>query len=132
MGNMKKDKTKEQMTSIKKVFFQVGEHVNDKVEKHIRTLKFLKKGKISKNDWLAAAIKEKLEHEEDFDSIPRSHHYNVSLDASLHQQLEKRILFIKKYRSFSSKQLFLEAIFEKLDREAPHTKKIVEQRHKEK
>ncbi len=127
---MENDKKKQQTLGLKYVNLSVGEYLFGRIDKHIRSLKFLNKEGINKREWMASAIREKLATEDvGVDKIPRSKYFNIPVDEHLHSKLEERIGFIKKFRKYSSKQLVLEAILEKLEREEAKTAELVEKRH---
>lgn len=110
--------------------FKLGEHLFGRVDKHIRALKYVKKEGFNKKEWMASAIREKLANEDiSIDSVPRDKFFNIPVDPHLHDMLERRIEFIKKFRSYSTKQLIQEAIQEKLEREEAKTAKLIEKLH---
>ncbi len=107
------------LPGTKQFVMHVPEKFFFEIEDHVRSLQYLNGIKINKKDWVAKAIEEKLEKEDGFDvkNIPKERNINVVLEDTLHEKLEKKISFFKKFRSFSKKQFVVEAIAEKLERE---------------
>lgn len=105
---------------------KVGEYLYNRLENHVRSLKFLD-GNIKKKEWLANALKEKLKRGKSLSlvNIPKEKHVQFPIDDQLHSELTKRLALIKKYRHYTAKQLLLEAIQEQLDREEESIKKRI-------
>lgn len=97
--------------------FTIGSNLHEKLEKHLFSLKAINR-KSSKGKWVNDAILEKLKHENVGD-LSKQRRIQVFLEDSISNEIEKRIQVFKKvYSSYSKKQWILEAIHEKLDREA--------------
>lgn len=125
---MNKKKTKDKPSSIPsepKISFKLGAHISERIDMHLRSLKFLEKKDIKKKEWFAAAIKEKLQKEKKqpvLAQIPQRKHILFPLNEKLYQELQDHISLIKRHCKYSSKELIIEAILEKLEREEHETK----------
>lgn len=121
--NSKKTKKENAISLIDippKISFKIGEYVYERIERHIRRLKFQGQKDLKKKEWFTAALREKLEREKnqlDFERVPQRKHILFPLDKDLHRELQSHLSMIKEHCHYSSKELFLEAILEKLDRE---------------
>lgn len=133
MKKSKKIKTKKKISlsepaSLPKISFKLGEHIYERVERHIRSLKFQEKKDIKKKEWFAAAIREKLVNERKqskLEQIPQRKHILFPIEKDLYNDLQKHLSLIKKHCPYSTKELILEAILEKLEREESGTKEFV-------
>lgn len=109
---------------------QVGEQLFSRLDDHIRMLKlFFKNDSQNKNEWVMEAINEKLEREQTVDIriIPKDRFLSVKLAQPVHQKLEQRINFIRKFRSgFSKKQWVVDAIIEKLEVEEKKSRELLD------
>jgi hypothetical protein len=119
--------------SSKSISFKVEEHFYDRVEKHIRSLKFLERQNIKKKHWFTAAIKEKLSRDKKLDipNIPLSKHLQFPIDEELHSEFTKHLDLIKMHRNYSAKQLIVDAILEKLDREEAEIRERLSKKDKD-
>lgn len=117
--NEDENSSNETTLSSKFISFKVEEHFYDRVEKHIRSLKFLERQNIKKKQWFTAAIKEKLSRDKKLEipTIPLSKHLQFPIEEELHSEFTKHLELIKTHRNYSAKQLIVDAIVEKLDRE---------------
>lgn len=104
----------------------IGDHLHYRIEKHIRLLKLLEDEGHTKQKWILNAVKEKLKKECDPLSS-KDRHLQIKIDPDTHQQIEEQVNLIKKgRRSYSKKQLIVEAIFEQLDREEEKARELLE------
>lgn len=130
MNNDHDDSTPMQDEKIVHYSFKVGENLFKKIEKNLHLLKYLDHNSHSKQRWIVEALTEKLNHELKTppDDIPRERQLTVRINDVLNKKIEKRTEFIKKFRnSYSKKQWVIEAIHEKLDREAEKTRKLLQE-----
>jgi hypothetical protein len=89
-----------------------------KVDRHLSILNGILATKKTKNDWVNEAILEKLQGAASSSVPPKTKILNISIPNELHSHLDLAIDKLKaSHGSFSKKQLFLEAIQEKLTRE---------------
>jgi hypothetical protein len=107
---------------VDSVCFNMGEHLFNRLEKHLFNLSCIEDQRQSKQRWIIEAIKEKMERDfqsEDF-SMPRFRKVFLKISKPLNRKLDSIISMIKKVRgSFSKKQLIVEAIQEKLEKDEP-------------
>ena len=106
----------------------VGEHLHKRFEKHLHLLKHLEDQSYTKQQWLVSAFLEKIERENETDISPlaKSRHLRFKLKKQLQEKIEEKINIIKSFRkSYSKKQWFIEAIYEKLEREEEKAKKLL-------
>jgi len=95
----------------------VDANLYDKLEKHLFALRGLE-GKTTKQSWITQAIQEKLKNEKFTSDIPKEKRLGFSIEKETHKEIEKRVELLKKFRtSYSKKQWFVEAFYEKLDRD---------------
>jgi hypothetical protein len=115
--------------SSKILSYRVGENVYNRIDEHVRVLKYTDKKAIKKKEWFAAALREKLEREKDLGIFksPRFKQLQFPIDEELQEKLEKRLSVIRKVRPYTAKELVLEAILEKLEREEMKAKALVDQ-----
>jgi hypothetical protein len=107
---------------------RIGEHLHNRITKIIRSLKYLDNHSHTRQRWFIEAFKEKLKKEEEseVDEISADKYVGFKIDKHLSEKIEKRVGEIKKHRiSFSKKQWFMEAIFEKLDRDERRTRELL-------
>lgn len=105
----------------------IGDHLHKRIENHILLLKSLIDRNHTKQKWIITALLEKLKHDEN--NLPsKEKHLRFNVDPHLHNEISKKINYLKKFRkSYSKKQWFLEAIYEKLEREEENTKNMLVQ-----
>lgn len=106
----------------------IGEHLHKRIEKHIHLLKHLEDQSHTKQKWFISAFLEKIENDKDEDlpSSSKDRHLRFKLEKQLQQKIEKKIGLIKKFRkSYSKKQWFVEAIYEKLESEEEKARKLL-------
>ena len=104
----------------------IGDNLYKRIDKHLNLLKNLEDENYTKQQWVMKALKEKLEKDESLLDIPKARHLRVQVDRDTHQKLESMVNLIKNFRrSYSKKQLLVEAICEKLDREEEKAKKLL-------
>jgi hypothetical protein len=110
--------------------FRIYEDLYNRFNKHIHLLKRLDNSSISKQSWITEAIKEKLEQEKQSspESLARDKHISFRVEKQLSKSIEKSVETIRMFRrSFSKKQWFVEAIYEKLEREEIKAKELLKQ-----
>ena len=115
-------------TEYKHCALSMGEQVYKKIDNHIRILQHSEQKNLTKRKWVADAIKEKLEREVEINhnNIPKEKHLSFKIETVLHEEVEKRIELIRKFRrSFSKKQWILEALLEKIEKEEKITNQIL-------
>lgn len=113
-------------TSILNYSVTIGDNLHLRIEKHVRLLKILEDKSHTKQKWILNAVKEKLKKECDPLSS-KDRHLQIKMDPKTHQLIEEQVNMIKKgRRSYSKKQLIVEAIFEQLDREEEKAKELLE------
>lgn len=105
----------------------VDANLFSKLEQHIYALRGLE-GKISKQSWLAQAIKEKLKIDRLSNDIPKEKRLHFFIEKKLSEEIEERVEFLKKFRSsYSKKQWVVEAIYQKLERDAVRIQEQLDQ-----
>lgn len=111
-------KEKQRLTSIG---FTVGEHLFTRISKILNLVRcFDQWNKITRQKWLEQAFAEKLtiEESQNIEDIPKERNLTFFVDEVMMARIEKRVDVISKFRrTYSKKKWFLEAIFEKLDRD---------------
>lgn len=110
---------------------QIGEHLFERIDKHVQLLKFLGSSPQNKKNWIISAIKEKLKKVGNIpvQNLPKEKHLTLVLDPQLRNEIEEQITNLKKVRrSYSMKQLIVEAIFEQLAQEEDLIKKRVKEK----
>lgn len=101
---------------------KISDNLHHKLENHLNSLKMLCKG-VSRNKWILDAINEKLNDETLDDKIPEARRIMLYVPDRLKKRLEGYVNAIKKInQGFSQKQLIIEAIHEKFDREHKQVK----------
>lgn len=114
--------------------FRIIEDLYLRFNKHIHLLKRLENTSISKQRWITEAIKEKLEKEStsNFEDLPKDRHISFRVAKNLSNMVENSVIKTRKFRrSFSKKQWFVEAIYEKLDKEEQQSKELLKNMLKE-
>lgn len=107
---------------------QIGEHLAEKIDRHLRLLKFCGKKDVRKQAWIKEAILTKLSKEEHLPpyTFPKQKNLNLDVDPVLRERLERVVNSIRKVRrTYSKKQWLLEALAEKLEQEEEEAKSIV-------
>ncbi|CAF24144.1 hypothetical protein [Candidatus Protochlamydia amoebophila] len=95
---------------------EIGNFLFKLINDHIHFLKN-SKNDINKKDWVAEAIREKLQDPES-EEDQRTRYLHLQLETDLFEEIDKKMEFLKAFRrSVSKKQWIIEAIFEKLERE---------------
>lgn len=107
----------------------IGDHLHSKMDTHIRLMKKLADRSCTKQRWILDAIKEKLDNENHngMESISKEKYFHVKVLPQINEKIERKVELIKNFRkSYSKKQLFIEAISEKLEREEQLAKELFE------
>jgi len=97
---------------------RVSNYFHKKFEKHLEMLKHVNCQPLLKQNWIKAAFQEKLRK---FESNPEDlteKKIHFKLEEELVNEINAKVDKIKKFRNFSKTQWMIEAIYEKLDREA--------------
>jgi len=115
---------KETVYSVK-----IDDFLHKRLEKHLRILKHLDEGGKTKQQWIKEALKEKLEQSNESELLaPKESRIAVRLNEAMNRKVEKKVELRKKLRdSYSKKQLIVEAINEKLEKEEVKTKQFLEE-----
>lgn len=104
---------------------QIGNHLYERVEKHMFRLKHLKSFE-SKADWVQEAIQESLALNESSEEYTGDRYMHLKLDQGVWVELDKKVESLRSSRRSVSKKAFIEeAIFKKLDREENESKKML-------
>ena len=109
--------------------FSVQESLWKKFEKHIFLLKYIG-GEKTKQNWMIDAVEEKLSKKEyeDLKTLLEEpeKRMTIFLDEDLNERLEKQIELARKVQgSYSKKQLIIEAIIDKLEREREELEDVI-------
>lgn len=116
--------------AISRYSLKIGEDLHNKINKQILLLKHLEDPSFSKQRWIREAIQDKLKRQEEessLDGICKERSLNFKLEHFLAKRIDSCINKIKKMRySFSRKQWFIEAFYEKLDQDEQKAKKLLE------
>ncbi|MGE3556380.1 MAG: hypothetical protein AB7M93_26120 [Candidatus Obscuribacterales bacterium] len=100
---------------------RIGITFADRLKRHILSVERMEGKRVTKQQWIEAAIREKLEkekhlHPADIGKEPR---LSLKLVESLSREIDEKVDFMRKFRStYSKKQWVVEAIEEKLAQEA--------------
>jgi hypothetical protein len=106
---------------------QIGEHLAEKIDRHLRLLKFCGRKDIKKQAWIKEAILSKLGKEEHLPpyTFPKQKNLNLDIDSELRGRLERVVKSIRKVRrTYSKKQWILEALAERLEQEEEEAKSL--------
>ncbi len=107
-------------TETKAYSLRLGRHLFEKLNKHVTLLKLIEGKRKTKQEWIAEAIREKLEREPDPEHCasytPKV--ITIRLDEDTDRSLESKVDMLKRmHGNFSKRQLLVEAIQEKLENE---------------
>jgi len=126
-GNLlDRDETKDQRDNLQDAAFKLytlrmGESLFNKIDRHVTLTNHMikEKKKRSKQIWVIEAIREKLEREKvPISHIPKQKSLHFKIPEDLSRVIEARVKLIQEVRgSFSRKLWFIEAIYEKLEKE---------------
>lgn len=114
------------------VTYSISGNLHLKLKQHLLFLKVLNKP-YSLNSWVTEAIRELIE--KDPSEIGREEHLVLRLDVSLENEMANIVKAVadKRTGSYSRKQLILEAVYNKLDKEHGDIKnqiqKLIPQKH---
>ena len=104
---------------------RIGNHLYQKIDKHIRLLKHLKNDS-SKQKWVQEAIREKLKIDEISHEQLGDRFLHLKFDVDLWLEIQKRIDMLKAFHtSISKKQWIEEAVYEKLDRDEKNSQELL-------
>ncbi|HEY4832930.1 MAG TPA: hypothetical protein VIH61_10270 [Waddliaceae bacterium] len=109
---------------------QIGENIAERIDQHLRLLKFLGDKDVKKQKWIKNAILKKLDKEEHIPpyELPKEKHLNIDVEKNLRERIERVINSIRKVRrTYSKKQWILEAIAEQLTQEEDVVKRQVKE-----
>lgn len=113
---------------------RISDHLHNRLTKHIQILKYATDQNCSKQTWAQEAFEEKWEQEQAqfFEGPSTDKHLHVKISQDLNSKIERCVNRMREVRiSFSKKQWFLEALYEKLDRDEQKAKKLLEEKFKE-
>jgi|GEM_PF-3917311 len=108
--------------------FVIGDHLFEKIKKHVRLLKYIDDQGQTKKQWIAEAIERKINKEESLppDDLVERRFLSTAVSEDLDKRLRKRVALYKKIRkNYSRKQLILEAVHERLDSDEPLLKEQI-------
>lgn len=115
---------KEQCTTGYSVL--IDSHLHERINKHLKLLKLDEKQKLSKQQWILKALKDKLVKENN-PTIPKRKHLQFKMDSQTQKEIDSLVNLIKRcQRNYSKKQLILEAIQEQLENEENMAKGLLE------
>lgn len=104
----------------------VDDRLYENLDNHLTAIKALK-GKVTKQSWINQAIKEKLHKESSSFKVSKLKTINFKIDQESLPGIETRVNFIKKFRRTYSRKLWIvEAIQEKLEKEAKSVQEEME------
>lgn len=109
----------------------VSPHLFKRISKHVNLSKALDNLMMTKRSWILEAIKEKLEKDNDYQSIPKDTRISFHIDKPTWKLIQERVDHIRKFRrtTYSKKQWLVEAIEEKLSIEEDAMRKKLEKAH---
>lgn len=125
---MENETTAPESTKKTRYTIQIGEHLAEKIDRHLRLLKFCGKKDVRKQAWIKEAILKKLSNEEHLPpyNFPKQKNLNLDVDPELRERMERVVNSIRKVRrTYSKKQWILEALAEKLELEEEEAKSLV-------
>lgn len=97
---------------------RIAPFLKNKLDRHIKTLKYLNHPEKSHQTWILNAINEKIERDEGSDHLPKEKYLSVTLKDSIREKLDERLEEISQIiSSYSKKKWILEAIEEQLEEE---------------
>lgn len=104
----------------------VSEHLYNRFNKHLRTLKHATGTSKTRQKWLEEAFLEKLANNaENLEDMLTEKLLHFKVEKEIYDKIHEIVESIRKYRNFSKKQWLLEAIHEKLDREEALTQNLL-------
>ena len=116
---------------IKTIAMRIGENLYNRLNKIVRLIKHLDNHGQTKQNWMAEAVKEKLEREleQDVIDICRERFIQVKLDQTLNERVNEHVDGLKNNRiSFSKKHWLVEALYDKLDRDEEKLRRTLKER----
>ncbi|CUI18083.1 conserved hypothetical protein (plasmid) [Candidatus Protochlamydia naegleriophila] len=129
MEEIVEEKISPELSKLGNYALRVGEDLYTRINKYIHVVKSLEDKKITKQNWIREAVKEKLEKEKDVSpgSISRERVLTFKLEYPLIKAIEGQVEITKKFRySYSKKKWFEEAFYEKLERDEHKAKTLLE------
>ncbi len=129
MEEIEEQVSSSELSKLGNYALRVGEDLYTRINKYIHVVKYLEDKKLTKQNWIREAIREKLEKDQEVspDSISRERFLNFKLEYSLIKAVERQVEITKKFRySFSKKKWFEEAFYEKLERDEHKAKTLLE------
>jgi len=100
-----------------------------RIDQHLFCLHFIENAYLSKRSWIISALQEKLDLEEhrELPKLPKPSAILLEIDAKILSRLMRQMSIIRKIKgSYSMKSWMIDAIEEKLEREAYKAAKIAE------
>jgi len=108
--------------------FRIGEDLRNRIEKQVKFLKAFDNRSYSIQMWINEAIKERFELEKNLspEELGKEKYLSFRLYERISEKIESSVQMIRQFRtSFSKKQWFLEAFYEKLIRDEKKAKKVL-------
>lgn len=109
---------------------KIDEQLHKRLEKHIHVLKHIEHSGQSKQKWITDAVVQKLakEESEKISELPKQRYLVLRLNKPINNKIESKVEYQKQFKAnFNKKQWILEAIYERLEKEEPKTKKFLEE-----
>jgi hypothetical protein len=113
---------------LKNYAIRIGEDLYNRINRHVQLLKHLDNRSYSKQMWIREAIKERLKIEKGLtpEQLGKEFYLSFRVEEHLSEKITQSVQTIRKFRnSFSKKQWFLEAFYEKLVRDEQKGKKLL-------
>jgi hypothetical protein len=110
--------------------FKVENRLYKRLTTHLNLLKNLEDQNLSMQKWMLAAFKEKIDQDKTLEGVEliKERHFHFKVSKELNNKIEDRVNLVRKFkRHFTKKQWFVEAFYEKLDREEIKAKRLLEQ-----
>lgn len=105
----------------------ISESLCERLNQLVMILKNFDDKKISKQKWIELAIEEKIDRDKSLgDVIPIEKQLCIKIKKNTFLDLSRRVVKISKFRpSFSKKKYILEAVYEKLQRDEPKARELL-------
>ena len=115
-------------SELKSFSIELSKDLAQRLNKHIQLLKKLDSEIKFKQAWVEKAIEEKLQREkEDSHQNLEDEYLHFKINYKIHEAVKNQVNLIKKFRnSYSQKKWFLEALYEKLDRDEQQTRQLMQ------
>jgi metal-responsive CopG/Arc/MetJ family transcriptional regulator len=115
--------------TVKSYSVTIDEQLYKRLERHIRILKYVEQKGLTRQKWIMDAIKAKLHKDEHshHSELPQERFLVLKINKPISEQIESKVNWQKKFRSYSKKQWLIEAICEQLESEEYKTKKFLDE-----